>query len=39
VMQATSPAAAARQVIDPRRYHEAADPAGAPIAARPPVCL
>ncbi len=24
---------------DPRRYHEAADPAFAPVSARPPVCL
>ena len=39
MMMATRPAAGARQAIDPRRYHEAADPDRAPIAARPPVCL
>jgi radical SAM protein with 4Fe4S-binding SPASM domain len=39
MMQATRPAAVARQAIDPRRYHEAADPDRSPIAPRPPVCL
>ena len=31
--------AAAKPALDPRRYHEAADPDRAPIARRPPVCL
>ena len=39
MMQATRPAASAQQAIDPRRYHEAADPDRSPIAPRPPVCL
>jgi len=32
-------AVAAGQTIDPRRYHEAADPNRSPIAPAPPVCL
>jgi radical SAM protein with 4Fe4S-binding SPASM domain len=35
-MTASSPA---RPGVDPRRYHEAADPAFAPVASQPPVCL
>ncbi len=36
----TSEATAAPTVrVDPRRYHEAADPDRRPVAARPPVCL
>ena len=36
---ATGPGVAAGQTIDPRRYHEAADPNRSPIAPAPPVCL
>ena len=36
---ATEPGVAAEQAIDPRRYHEAADPNRSPTAPGPPVCL
>src|SRR5271165_4287410 len=36
---ATEPGVAAGQAIDPRRYHEAADPNRSPTAPGPPVCL
>ena len=35
----TYPAVAPGQTIDPRRYHEAADPNRSPIAPGPPICL